>query len=278
MTTERPLGRSAGGDRALATAFAELSKELMADHDETPTFERIVRRAVEVVPACDHSGVSLRAARHKVRTGASSSAVARACDELQYELGEGPCVEAVWDDEIYVAHDLTSDPRWPRWSRRAEAQGVRSVASVRLAGPDGTMGALNFYSERPFAFDEDDLELAVLYAAHATNAMQAARLVTGLSLAVSRRHVIGVAQGILMTAYDLTMEQAFEVLRRYSSASNIKVHDLAQQVISSRTLPDLDDLRQDDPTRRHPAAGTRTARRRGPTVEDPSARLGGMPD
>ena len=64
------------------------------------------------------------------------------------------------------------------------------------------------------------------FAAHAANALGAARLVTGLQNAVHSRHLIGVAQGILMNRYELTLEQSFDVLRRFSSQANIKLRDL----------------------------------------------------
>jgi len=90
------------------------------------------------------------------------------------------------------------------------------------------------------AFTPDDIDVALIFAAHATNAMSAARLVTGLQTAVQSRHLIGVAQGILMNRYELTLEQSFEVLRRFSSQANVKLRDLAATVIERRRLPDLD--------------------------------------
>ena len=72
---------------------------------------------------------------------------------------------------------------------------------------------------------------------HATNALNSARLVSGLQTAVHSRHLIGVAQGILMSTYDLTMDQSFELLRRYSSQTNTKIRDVAQHVVDSGSLP-----------------------------------------
>jgi AmiR/NasT family two-component response regulator len=61
-----------------------------------------------------------------------------------------------------------------------------------------------------------------------------------LQTAVQSRLLIGVAQGIVMNRYELTLEQSFEVLRRFSSQANIKLRDLAAAVIEHRRLPDLD--------------------------------------
>jgi AmiR/NasT family two-component response regulator len=82
------------------------------------------------------------------------------------------------------------------------------------------------------------VDLAVIYGLHAANAMSTALLVEGLQTAVQSRHMIGVAQGILMHNYGIGMEQAFEVLRRYSSHTNVKLREVARHVVESGDLPD----------------------------------------
>jgi hypothetical protein len=240
-----PNGASPG---ASAAFFAQVSRELMEEHDEAPTLQRIAERAVEVVPAADHCGISLRRRRHKVESVAATSDLALRCDTLQYELEEGPCLDAVLDSESYLTDDTRTETRWPRWAPRVAEEGVGSVLSIRLATNSETLGALNLYAGTAGAFTTDDVDLALIYALHATNAMSSALLVTGLQTAVNTRHTIGVAQGILMQRYDLTMQQAFEVLRRYSSHSNTKLRDVADKVVHSKVLPDLDALPEPHPS------------------------------
>lgn len=223
-----------------AAFFARLSTDLHELKDEAPTLQRVVERAVQVVGPCDWCGISLRRRRNRVETVAATDEVARSCDVLQYDLGEGPCLEAIWDNEWYVAHDTAHDTRWRRWGPRVADHGVGSVLSIRLATESETLGALNLYAGPVHAFTPDDIDVALIFAAHATNAMSAARLITGLQTAVESRHLIGVAQGILMNRYELTLEQSFEVLRRFSSQANVKLRDLATTVIEHRRLPDLD--------------------------------------
>lgn len=223
-----------------AAFFAQLSSDLSQLHDEEPTLQAVADRAVEVVKACDWCGISLRKRRNRVETGAASSDVARQCDALQYDLGEGPCLDSIWDRDWYAAHDTSTDTRWPRWGPRVAEQGVGSVLSIQLATETDTLGALNLYAGPVHAFTPDQVDLALVFAAHATNALSAARLVTGLQTAVQSRHLIGVAQGILMNRYEVTLDQSFEVLRRFSSEANIKLRDLAAAVIELRRLPDID--------------------------------------
>jgi GAF domain-containing protein len=209
----------------------------MADLGEQPTLQTVAERAVAVVSACEHASVSLRRRRGRVETTASTSELASACDALQYELDEGPCLEVVGDGGRYLAEDLASDVRWPRWGPRVATMGVGSVLSIQLSTVSETIGALNLYAGRPQAFTADDVDLALIFTVHATNALNSARLVSGLQTAVHTRHLIGVAQGILMATYDLNMEQSFELLRRYSSHTNTKIRDVAQHVVDSGSLP-----------------------------------------
>lgn len=224
-----------------AQFFARVSRELMGQAEELPSFHRVPERAVEVVDGCDWASLSLRRSRHRVETIAATHPESELCDSLQYELGEGPCLGAIWDGDCYVSQDVRNDPRWPRWGGRVADIGVGSVVSVRLISSIETLGALNCYSRSMRAFTPDDVDVALVFAAHAANAMNAAQAVTGLQTALQSRHLIGVAQGILMHRFGLTLDQAFEVLRRYSSHSNTKLAEVAQFVVNNRDLPEADD-------------------------------------
>jgi GAF domain-containing protein len=225
-------------DREAAAFFAQVSADLMEEGDEEVTFERVAQRAVEVVAPCDDVGILLRRRRGRTESVAATSSRAKECDLLQQELGEGPCLEAIWDSESYLVPDTRSDPRWPRWGPRVAERGVGSVLSIRLATGKETLGSLNLYASRSESYTDEDVDTAVIFAMHATNAMSSAKLISGLQTAAQNRHLIGVAQGILMHRYHLTMEQAFEVLRRYSSHLNVKVRDLASEVVERGALPD----------------------------------------
>jgi GAF domain-containing protein len=219
-----------------ASYFAELSRDLFAAPHEEPTLDVVVARALEVVGAAQHASVSMRRGR-STETIAATSALAEDCDRLQYALGEGPCVDAAMEQEPFVSGDLAHDRRWPSWGPRAAETGVASVLSVQLSTPDEVLGALNLYAESTGAFDPDDVDVAVVFTTHAANALGAARLVTGLRTAMESRHLIGVAQGILIHSYGLDLDRSFELLRRYSSHSNTKLRDVAQYVVAHGRLP-----------------------------------------
>ena len=100
------------------------------------------------------------------------------------------------------------------------------------------MGALNLYSGTTGAFaDRDVVDLALVYAVHATTALSSARRASTLQTAVSSRHVIGMAQGIAMERYGIDQHQSFELLRRLSSTTNVKLRDVATQIVETRAIP-----------------------------------------
>jgi GAF domain-containing protein len=222
----------------LAAYFALVSRDLLTRSDDQLTFDRIAQRAVEVVPACDFVGITLRRRRGRPESVAVTDPVARKCDDWQYELGEGPCLSAIAEDETYLIDDVARDPRWPRWGPRAAEVGAASILSIRLADDAAALGALNLYSRKPHGWDADSVDLALVFASHAATAVSNTQLVSGLQTALQSRHLIGVAQGILMAQYDMGLETAFEVLRRYSSHTNVKLRDVAQRVVELRALPD----------------------------------------
>lgn len=221
-----------------ARGFAALARELMgAPEDESVTFDMVVKRAIDVVPGCDHAGITLRGRRGRVTTAAQTDQVVLDADRLQYELSEGPCLDAAFEERTYVSNDLAHDARWSAWGPRVAELGVGSVVAVQLTGGNQTLGALNLYGDRVRAYDSDAIEIATTYGVLATAAMQAARLISGLETAMHSRHGIGIAQGVLVSQYGLTADRAFEVLRRFSMDLNLPLREVAAQVVEHGHLP-----------------------------------------
>lgn len=212
------LERLAATARALATGSV----------DETQ--RRIVAAAVEVVPGCEHAGVTIRRGR-ELTTPAASDAVAGRLAAQQVEVGEGPCLDAITGTEVVRVDDLATERRWPRFSTpAAEETGIASVLALRLFVRDRTLGSLNLFSTSPAAFTDEDVAVAVLFAAIASAALTAATTEEGLEVAIRSRDVIGRAKGILMERHKITDEEAFRRLAEVSQRMNIRVVEIAQRV------------------------------------------------
>ena len=153
----------------------------------------------------------------------------------QYELGEGPCVDTLRDAEVVAAPCIRHDQRWPRYVPAAVQLGLRSQLAVRLyLDDDGVLGGLNLYSTTSDEVDPEAEATAELFAAHAAIALHNARERDNLNEALRSRKVIGQALGILMERYQMDEDRAFAFLVRASSHSNIKLRDIAQELVDQR--------------------------------------------
>lgn len=222
---------AANGQVDLAKRFGQISEDLLAEPEEEPTLERIVRTAIATIPSASVCSVTLRHADGTLETPVCTSPLGRKLDDLQHELGEGPCLDAIWTMDTNVIEDTRTETRWPSWCQQAAALGVISALGVRIETSTEVIGALNLTSGTAGAFDHTDIAIASIFARHAANALAVSQQLTTLHAALQTRQAIGVAQGLLMQRYGLTLDQAFEVLRRYSQDRNIKLRDVARQLV-----------------------------------------------
>ena len=217
----------------------ELAEMAVSLHDE-PTLEETIDRVLEYALKavdCTHAGVIFVHAGSRVETVAATSHLVAELDKVQIAYGEGPDLDVLSApaDSVLV-DDTTRDERWPRWADAVAAIGVRSMLGIRLHTSASTIGSLNLYDHRPNHFTEADRDVAHIFARHAAVALSSARETANLWKAIDARRLIGQAQGILMERFDLDADQAFAVLRRYSQHHNVKLHLVAERLISTRTL------------------------------------------
>ncbi|MGH9230978.1 MAG: GAF and ANTAR domain-containing protein [Acidimicrobiales bacterium] len=221
----------------LAQAFADVARALLAEDDLEATLERITQLAVETVKGCEHAGVSLIEGR-RIRTPAASDEVARQVDAIQYEVDEGPCLDAMREHESFKIDDLPAQKRWPTFCRRAtDEAGVAAMMSYRLFDDEDTMGALNLYSRQAGAFDDEAFAMGSVFATHAAVALAGAQNEEEMRRALETRDVIGQAKGILMAQQGVSADQAFHILRRASQRMNVKLREVAER-LASRPLPE----------------------------------------
>lgn len=223
---------------SLSERMAAAAREMQEQNDPVSTVQSGVELAVQNVGGCDAASVSIVSARRDVYTPASTDEMARVGDRLQYETGEGPCLSAIWEEETVYVPDLTHDPRWLRWGPRlAETTGVRSSFSVRLFTIDDTLGALNMYATKDAAFNVDDKAEAVAIAAHIAVAVAAAQNLEQYETALDSRTIIAQACGLVMERFNMDSSQAFAVLSRLSQTQNVKLRDIATELVHTRRLP-----------------------------------------
>lgn len=229
---------SALGHDQLATTFSELARTLEHSEDPEATLEQIVQAAVQLIPGVDEGSISVVLGRRRMTSQAPSGELARVVDGIQDEVGQGPCLDACYEHETVRVADLASETRWPEFSSRAVAAGAAGMLSFQLFVEGDDLGALNLYSRQAGGFDDDSEHVGLLFASHAAIAYAGARRQAGMVRSVATRQLIGQAEGILMERHKISGDQAFALLAKASQHHNVKLRDLAEQLVNSGVLPE----------------------------------------
>ncbi len=224
--------------------YAAFAAQVADAHGTEATAQEIVRCALSLVSA-DFGGITLWRRAGRLETIGSTHVDVDRVDHLQYELREGPCVRAAERLEQITSADVATDDRWPRWGPMAAERGMSSVISVDLHARRRRLGALNLYGGAIGRFRAEDIEAARHFAPLASLVLSAAITEDNLRTAVDARTVTGQATGMLMERFEMSADQAVAVLRRYSQQTNIRLREVAQDLIRTRQLPDPADRQLD---------------------------------
>jgi GAF domain-containing protein len=161
-------------------------------------------------------------------------------DERQYGLGFGPCLDAAKTGQTIVVDTNAHDSHYAEFARIAARAGVRSVISIGLPLNQRCIGGLNIYRTTHTALDPAFLQQAEAFASFAAVAVnnvtryaEMAADAADLRTAMRSRAVIEQAKGIIMARDYCTAEEAFDILRRTSQHKNLKLRDLAQDLVNA---------------------------------------------
>lgn len=222
----------------LGDAMSRVARQLHEEHgDVEATLQAITAAAVTTVPNTGSCSISYVVRRGAVEPRASTGPLPAELDALQQRLGQGPCLDAVWEHEVVQVDDLTVDERWPEFAAQAAERGVRSMLCFQLFVRGDQLGAMNLYAADVGAFREESREIGQLFASHAAIALAGAEHEEHLRAGMRSRDVIGQAKGILMERFHLTALQAFGVLARLSQEQNRKLVDLARELAETGAMP-----------------------------------------
>jgi GAF domain-containing protein len=176
----------------------------------------------------------------RATTQARSEAFVEEIDDLQYETGEGPCLESIKTGDMYYVNCTPDEDRWKEFCDLAAHHGVGSVLSFPLRAQVHALGALNLYSMEVDGFSEGDKDMAKIFAAQASIAVANAQLyddsqmlVDNLYDAMASRGVIEQAKGIIIERENCSPEEAFETLKKASQDTNVKLRDIAARLVEA---------------------------------------------
>lgn len=178
--------------------------------------------------------------RRRAMTGMGNTDRARELNNIQQQLGQGPCLTALEEERTIVVPEALTDPRWPEFGQELAQRGIRSVLAIPLVLDEGAAASINFFSEDQDFFSEDLVANAQKYALHVQSALRlAVRLgvkqqrAEDLQDAMQARTTIDLAVGVIMGQQRCSQEAAFEVLSRAASARNQKVRSVAQEMLEN---------------------------------------------
>ena len=220
----------------LARRLAEAARGLQQQLAPEQVVDRVVSLAVAMVPGADEATITMVRARRHVYSAAATGDLARWFDVLQNDTGQGPCLDAMWQQQTVRVDDLAADPRWPVLGPRAAERGVGSMLCLQLFVHEDTLGALDLLARERSAFTDESEHIGLLLASHAAIAVAGAQQLEHAAIALVNRDVIGQAKGILMERFKITAEQAFDVLAKVSQDTNRKVSAVAEDLTRTGTL------------------------------------------
>jgi len=226
-------------DQAAArpTELIGIMPDLFAPASPAETLRTVVSLARRTL-GCDGAGVVLTTKGGGATPAVASGSDTVRADAIQVEYHQGPAFESIAGQRPVVSEELRFDSRWRFWGPRAADLGFRSVWSMALAD-NAPFGALTLYSRRPSFFRSEPLAPELSFGQQVSIAIAIAVEREQLVRARNSRGIVGQAQGILMERYQMDAEQAFAVLRRYSSHLNQKLRLVAERVVYDRSLPEL---------------------------------------
>ena len=220
----------------LVEELADLARSLDEMDGSASTLDRIVEAALTMIPGAQEGSVNLVAARRRVTSAAASGELPRLADALQTEVGEGSCLDAIFQHRTVSVPDMVTERRWPAFATRAAHLGAGSMLAFQLYVSGDNLGALNLHAGHPDAFTDQSERIGIPFAVHAAVALSTVRRSERQQEAMASRNAIGQAQGILMERHRITAAQAFDRLTAASQATNVKLRDVAEELARSGHL------------------------------------------
>lgn len=235
-------------DQPLVETLASFADTLVSGFDVTELFHRLVDACVELADA-DEAGLLLVDKEGKLGIAATTHHSALHVELLQLQSREGPCLDAYSSGEPVRTGPLDSDEaraKWPEFAQEAMAAGFDSVVAVPMRFRKGVLGSLNLFRSSPGEATERDVMAAQTLADLATIAIlqdrivgDAREVIDQLQSALDTRVSIEQAKGIIAERTKLDVNTAFERIRDYARSTNIRLSDIAAQIISGELTPDL---------------------------------------
>ncbi|MBE0010019.1 ANTAR domain-containing protein [Arthrobacter sp. AET 35A] len=225
-----------------SSSLGDYMQDLVLNTGDVDEFlNELVRFSVQALSNDQDILCGITLLRHRrAGTVASSSAEAQKTDEIQYKYGAGPCLRASREQTVIYVADMRTEKRWPEYTPVMVKEGILSSLAIPFDLEGETKAAMNLYSREPNYFEGSMRDIVQAHVRQTSKAFRLAVLVAerteranDLAHALESRTTIDLAVGIVMGQNRCTQDEAFEILKSASSTRNIKLRDLAAQLVTS---------------------------------------------
>jgi GAF domain-containing protein len=223
--------------------------ELAEASDRGATAGRLCEVCMKVT-SMTGAGIMLMSGELPLGSACSTGEVSALIEDLQYTLGQGPCVDAYKLDRPVLEPDLADPeiPRWPAFAGPAVTAGVRAVFGFPIGVGAVRLGALNLYSDRPGRLTDDqhaDALVMAEVAAEAVLAMHAGGpdgvVPAALENGSNPQYVVHQAAGMVSVQLGVSVAHALVRLRAYAFAHGRMLADVAADVVARELRFDQED-------------------------------------
>jgi GAF domain-containing protein len=238
--------------RVLA-AVVSLVDSLLDDFDVVDLLTGLTERCAELLNI-EAAGILLADPLHQLRLLAATSEQARELELFQLQADQGPCMDCYATGQPVSVADLqAATERWPRFVPAAIDAGFASVHAVPMRAAGIVLGALNLFGSLPGELTEADLLVGQTLTHIACVAIlqehppTPATVLPQLRSALASRVIVEQGKGFLHHMLDVSVEEAFNVLRTYARARGEHLTDVARRLMTDRysrpiLVPDLAEL------------------------------------
>jgi GAF domain-containing protein len=223
--------------------LTRFSRTLASRYDISDVLYELSDSVVVVLDAAG-AGVSLADDDGRLRFATASTDLVNNVEQIQQDTQQGPCHRAYNTNEAVFISDLSATDDWPTLRDAALQAGLRSAAGIPMALDGVALGSLNIYDSKIRVWTPDDAaaaqvlaDIATGYVAHASELEQARRINEQLQAALDTRVLVEQAKGLLAGERGISLDEAFNLLRRHARSHNAPVRSVAQAVVELGMRP-----------------------------------------
>ena len=220
----------------------------VSDEDDLLTLlQRVVEIAHDAIDGADSTSLTIDLGGRTYTAVHTDDRTLRV-DSEQYDAGDGPCLEASRTGTVVLVNADDPEDRWPRFTAAAREEEILSFLAAPLITGEQSLGSFNLYGRARSAFDTLDAEILELLTTTVSRTLgdfarfkSARDVADSIQRALQTRAPIEQAKGILMALHGVDADEAFDLLRRESQATNTRLHTVATELVTRLSTPATDD-------------------------------------